>query len=854
MNKIQTYLLTTAILLSSLSLVQSQDYFLERFQPYDADITTPEEYFGYGIGEYHTRHDMMVSYLELLASQSSRASLIDYGKSHEQRRLVMLQVSDEKHISNLEEIQRKQLAFLDPNSDLTLEDMQDHPILVNLGYSVHGNEPSTSEAAMLAAYVLVASSNDAISRYRDDAVVIIDPALNPDGRDRHTQWANALRSQPFVTDPMDAEHNETWPRGRTNHYWFDLNRDWLLAVHPESRGKLEWYHQWYPGVVGDFHEMGTNSSYFFEPMKDNGSLHPIMPIENYTSITDSFAQYYTREMDDLGSFYFTKEVFDGTYPGYGSSYPDLQGGLALLFEQASSRGHAQDTDFGVLTFPYTIRHQFFNSIATVEAAVDHRALLQSYQRSFFTSAIENAKKSGIQAYIIGEKKDVTRMNAFIELLLRHQIRVYRSTQDHQITGQNFEEGSSYIIPTGQPQYRMVQTMFETYEEYRDSVFYDASAWSLANAYDIDYAAVRGRLALGEQVVMEDLALQLQTPELSNYAYLVDWSDYHSPAVLQALHDNDVNVMVAQKAFENDGKYFANGTLVIPVQRQDIEAEQLHGIVSEVSMNKGVVIHGVSTGYSTGGIDLGSRYVEPLIAPRAAMLIGDGVSGYEAGFVWHLLDTRVSMPITKIKTSMFGRAQLDKYTTLVLVSGSYNMLDSADVARIKSWTAKGNTLITIGRASSWAISKKLVNESLLSKEPPTDSLAAKRLSYIKAREIQGKEALGGTIFEVDIDITHPIGFGYDDRRLPVYRNNTVWLKPSKNPYCNVAVYAEDPHIDGFVTPEVLAHLKKTSSIVVSRVGRGRAIMFAEDPNFRGTWYGTNKLFLNAIFFGDLVRIP
>ena len=181
--------------------------------------------------------------------------------------------------------------------------------------------------------------------------IFIDPVINPDGRDRHSHWANMYKGDPLVADPLDAEHNEVWPGGRTNHYWFDLNRDWLLGIHPESRGKLNWYHKWYPNVVTDFHEMGSQSTYFFEPMKTNGSLNPIMPKENYTTLNEMFGNYFSKALDSIGSFYFTKEVFDGTYPGYGSSYPDLQGGLGLLFEQASSRGHIQETPTGPITFP-----------------------------------------------------------------------------------------------------------------------------------------------------------------------------------------------------------------------------------------------------------------------------------------------------------------------------------------------------------------------------------------------------------------------------------------------------------------------------------------------------------------------
>ena len=308
-----------ALLLIFASALYSQDYFLKKYEPYNSDIPSPESYLGYGIGEHHTRHDRIVGYLEQLAKSSDKAKLYEYGKTHEGRRLVILMISSQENLNNIEEIKEQHLAFTEPTKNPTNYDQV--PIFINLAYNVHGNEPSSSEAALLSAYTFVASQHKDILNYLENAILFIDPTINPDGRDRHTQWVTTYQGSPLVADPQDAEHNEYWPRGRTNHYWFDLNRDWLLGIHPESRGKLKWYHQWYPNVVTDFHEMGTQSTYFFEPMKANGSLNPIMPKENYEDLNNLFGEYFASALDSIGSLYFTKEVFDGTYPGYGSSYP-----------------------------------------------------------------------------------------------------------------------------------------------------------------------------------------------------------------------------------------------------------------------------------------------------------------------------------------------------------------------------------------------------------------------------------------------------------------------------------------------------------------------------------------------------
>ena len=405
----------------------AQDYFLADHGPYDGTIPSPESFLGYPIGSHHTRHDQIVSYFEKLAELSPRASFDTYGMTYGHRKLIMLTVTSEQHLNNIDEIQARHLEYTDPN--ILKSDLSDVPVIVNLGYNVHGNEPSGGEAALLTAYILVASDGAVARRAREEAVFFIDPVINPDGRDRHTHWANMHKGNPVVTDPIDIEHNEGWPRGRTNHYWFDLNRDWWLAIHPESRGKLNWYHQWYPNVVTDFHEMGTNSSHFFEPMKTNASKDPVMPLENYTTLNDSFATFFAAGLDEIGSLYFTKEVFDGTYPGYGSSYPDLQGGLGLLFEQASSRGHAQKTPLGEMSFAFTIRNQLISALATIKASVAHKGLLYDYQQAFFKSAIANAAADKIDAYVFGDASDPARVQAFIDKLLIHRVKVYQLEED-----------------------------------------------------------------------------------------------------------------------------------------------------------------------------------------------------------------------------------------------------------------------------------------------------------------------------------------------------------------------------------------------------------------------------------------
>ena len=819
----------------------SQDYFLEKFGPYSENIQTPEEFLGYEIGYQHTRHDLILAYFKYLSSLSEKADLINYGKTHEGRSLVLLSISSSENLKNLEEIKKEHLTYTEPGVVSSVNEKL--PVIINMGYSIHGNEPSTSEAALLTAYTLVASKNKKIDRFRKNSVVFVDPALNPDGRDRHTQWANQYKSINLVADSNDAEHNESWPRGRTNHYWFDLNRDWLLAIHPESRGKLNWLHEWYPNVVADFHEMGTNSNYFFDPPKTGASLEPLIPKDNL-ELYPVFAEYYVKYLDSIGTFYFTKELFDETYPGYGSTYSDLQGGLALLFEQASSRGHVQETNYGEMTFGFTIRNQFLTGMATVEAAVDNKRALRDYQKRFFQSALEEFKNEKIKAYEFGDIYDKNRTKAFIDKLLIHNIKVYKNKD-------------KYVVPVVQEQSRMVKNFFETHDKYLDSVFYDASAWSVSNFYNMKHKELRS-FDVNKLVRVKEEPVNNSKVSRSNYAYILDWDDYNAPAALNHLHKNGIVSYSAHKPFSikvntnNAIRSFNYGTVMVPVSKQKVSSEKLFQIVQSAQEKFNVPVFGSETGYSASGIDLGSNYFRINKKVSVAMLIGDGVNAYEAGEVWHLLDTRVHIPLTKIKLNQLNRVSLDKYTSLIMVSGSYNQISDTDVKKIKDWVGRGNTLITSGSASSWAIKKDIIDESLVEAKKDT---TFHRKRYIDAREHIGRETIGGSILSVDLDLTHPLAFGYRDKSIPVYKNNNIFLNKSKSHYSSVALYSEDPHVDGYVSENNMENnLKGSASLIVSGLGSGRVVLFADNPNFRGTWYGTNKLFLNAIFFGANISVP
>jgi len=840
------------LFMGSISHAQNT-YFFPSGVTFDPAIPTPEQFLGYPIGDWHTRHDRIVSYFQELARVSPKAHFQIIGYTNERRPQVVLTITSPGNYARLEEIRKEHLKLADPTQPVTLSSM---PVIITHGYNVHGNEPSSSEAAMLTAYYLIATQGEFAERTLNEAVIHIDPNYNPDGRDRHSNWANMHKGFPPVSDPMDREHNEVWPGGRFNHYWFDLNRDWLPLAHVESQNRVAFFHQWLPNVCTDYHEMGTNATNFFEPTKPYGSENPVVPRANYDQLNPLFAKYFANAMDEIGSLYFSKENFDNSYPGYGSTYPDIHGGLGLVFEQASSRGHVQKSSTKEVTFAFTIRNHVRTSLATVKAGVENRELLLKHQQQYFKSALEEGRKSPIKAYVFGDSKDQSRTKAFAGLLLKHKIETYQLGADLSIGTNKYEKGKAYIVTTDQTQYRMVRSLFEKVTSFHDSIFYDASTWTMSLAYGLPHDALNStvKFSKGSRIKEEDVILAPAPTAKTNYAYLIDWTEYNASRALYYLLSKNIFVKAAYKPFaaQVNGmkKNFGYGTLVIPVADQNIPAEELYEAVKAASQTSGVDVHSVSTGYSLEGVDLGSGNIRTIQSPKVAMLIGEGVAATDAGAIWYLLDSKLKMPITKVNTSQFGQLRINDYNTLIMVSGNYAILGDNGIAKIKSWVQQGGTLILMKNAISWAINSKLIDEQLKKEE---DKKEVTRMDYVTAGDYQGSRAIGGSIYMGNLDITNPLGFGYTSRELPVYRNTSVFIEPGKSPFNTVIRYTAKPLLSGYIHPTNLEKIKNSVSLQVSSMGQGRAILFVDDPAFRGYWNGTNKLFFNALFFGSNIGV-
>ena len=827
MKKIVFFLFLVCFTMSAQKVDLS--YYLPN-ERYNLEIPTPKEIIGHEVGEWHVTHDKLVMYMKALAKASDRITIDERGKTYEDRPLLLLTITSPNNHKNLEEIRKK---HIDATNDTSVS--TDNPVVIYQGFSIHGNEPSGSNAALAVAYYLAASVSSETQNLLDNTVILFDPSFNPDGLQRFAYWANVNKSKNINPDPNDREYNEIWPRGRTNHYQFDMNRDWLPVQLPESKARIATFHKWLPNILTDHHEMGSNSSFFFQPGIPSRT-NPLTPQMNQ-DLTKEIATYHAKALDNIGSLYYSEESFDDFYYGKGSTFPDINGGIGILFEQGSSRGHAQETDNGILTFPFTIRNQVTAAFSTLEAAKSMREKLLKYQQDFY----EESRNTGSnKAIVFGDEKDAAKTYHLAEVLKRHQVKIHDLKSDFTANGKNFKKGYSYVVPMNQKNQRLVKAMFDVRTTFKDSLFYDVSAWTFNHAFGVDYAENISLSKAGEEIDK----LEMPTAGVSfksNYGYLMPWNEYYAPKALNAILQKGLRAKVSMKNFKNGGKSYDYGTIFIPVQNQKISDDEMYNFLSIVAKESATKIYGVTTGLNDG-IDLGSNNFRAITAPKVAMLVGDGVAGNDSGEIWHLFDQRFDMHLTRLDTRYFNRVDIAKYTHIIIPSSG---LEKAAVEKLKTWVRNGGVLVGYKNTARWLSSNNMI--SLNFERAKRDSI--KDVSFEERSLQSGAQVIGGAIFEANLDRSHPVNFGYKNDKLALFRNSTMFLKADKNSYNNPIQYTSKPLLSGYISKENAKVIPNTVPFKVQRFGRGRVAVFTDNTNFRAFWYGTNKLLMNTIFFGD-----
>ena len=821
---------------------------------YTEGLLSPAQFLGYELGEEYTHHYQVVDYFKYLSTNSDRIQVQEYGNTYEGRSLIYATISSASNMTEVMEIKEKnrQLAFheIEPNSDM--------PVVVWMSYNVHGNEPSSSESAMQAAYRLVAAEDDQTKSWRAESVVIIDPMLNPDGRDRYVTWYKSSQTNVLNTDVNDLEHDEMWPGGRTNHYWFDLNRDWVWLVHPESQGRIKVYQEWMPQVHMDFHEQGANNNYFLMPgtTPRNNELP-----RGYEDYADAFGRGAVRRFDEAQVNYFTREAFDFFYPGYGSSYPSVMGGIGMLAEQGghSRGGRAVDTDDGyVLTLRQRIFDHYINSLAVVETAVENRMGLLEY---FNEARNPKNQKGNTKAYILS-RDEQTYSYDVVNLMLGHGVEVYETTQDQRLTStydywdadeqtRTIKKGS-FVIPTEQPAHLFIHTLFRRQLEIKDSVMYDMSTWTVPMAYNLD-AYWSENLPSNLVRIDQKISLKGTLTQNASYAYVMDWAQRYAPNALGDMLNAGFRVRTASESFGYEGKIYSRGSIIVLVGRNLGYGDQLHGTMEEIAIKNKVSITPFNTGRMDTGIDLASSDSNPLLAPRVALVVDQPFNSYTAGQLWYLLDYWTEYGISRIRSNRLAGLDLDEYDVLIFPGawgGIDQVLTESVQDKMKEWVRSGGVLVGTEGMASWLSKSQsgFTNVSLYEPERnDEDQIDKGYTAYADRAKKSGLQRIPGAAFKSHIDHTHPLGFGMKEHLYTLKFSTDVFeLTPN---LLAIGRYASDPNdllASGYASPENKEKAASNSFAVVQNMGQGKVVLLLENTQYRMFWIGPSRMIQNAVF--------
>ena len=817
------------------------DYYLGDLSEYNKSIPTPLSVIGHEVGEFHISHDKLSHYVQEISRASNRVKLVNRGKSYENRTSWLMIITSESNHSRLEEIRKQHLELSNSkNKDIDVSNM---PIVVYQGFSVHGDEPSGSNASLPLMYHLLASNSQETIELLENTIILLDPSFNPDGLQRFSQWANSNKNQSLTADPNDREYNQYWPRGRTNHYWFDLNRDMLPNQLVETNAKVKTFTEWLPNILTDHHEMGTNSSFFFQPGVPERK-NPLISDLNQ-ALTREIGTYHEKALNSIGSLYYSEEDYDDFFFGKASTYPDANGSIGILFEQGSSRGHIQESVNGTLTFPFTIRNQLTAAFSTLEAAKNMRVKLLNYMKDFYDDQIELNPKSS-DNIVFGKLKDESTVYHLADLLNSHKIKFNKISEDVVLNGKKYTKDNSFIIPMNQPKRTLINAMFYTQTEFKDSLFYDVSAWTFPLAFNVNYSYTDNLSKSSVSKLFGEEVTETKKPvgnvdSKSEYAYLFEPHEYYAQAAVYHLIKEGIRVKTATRKFSINGKEFDFGTYLIPVQNQSMSSEDIYNKLLEISNTYNINFESQATGI-TSGIDLGSDYFIIVNEPKIGLIVGDGVRSYDAGEIWHLLDTRYNIPITKLDVDDLRYIDLSKYSHIILPDYNGSKLRSE---QINEYINGGGNLIAYRNSVKW------VSNNLNELEFLTNDLKASGVSFSDREKFYGAQQTGGAIFESNIDRSHPVNYGIESNTLPLFRNSNVYMSKSEQSFNNPITYSSNPLMSGYISEENISLLKNSVPFKVIRSGKGKILLMTDNTNFRAFWFGTNRILLNMLFHSNIM---
>lgn len=827
------------------------DYFLpEDGSTYDKNVPTPESVLGFKLGQQHVEWNQVVDYMRALAATSRRVSIRVTGYTYQHHPFIEVVFASPENLGRIEQIRSEHLKLTEPSlsGELNTADM---PVITNLIYSVHGNEPSGVNSSIAVSYYLAAAQGAAIDSLLQNQIIVMTPGANPDGINRFASWVNSSRSLTDVSDPKSREFMEPWPSSRTNHYWADCNRDWLMAQHPEGINGLDIYFHWMPNVVVDQHEQTAPRPFYFSPGHPKRT-HPLTPQLNQ-DLTAEISSYTARELDKIGTTYYSKEGYDDFYYGKGASYGDIHGSVCLLYEQGTTRGHLRRTPNGEWEFAWTVRNQARASYATLVAAASMRQRLLDYQRDYYKKSAADSRHEAVQGYVFNTRGSKSVAWYFLQNMERHHIDVYHLAKDYSKGGAQFLKEDSYVIPVVQKNSTMVKTLMENVLEFSDSTFYDISTWTSPHAFNLKYVPLKSVAGLiGDKVSGNVFPEGKVIGGLSNIGYVFENREFYSQKIVYELQRKGIRVSVSNRPFTlkcgGEERKMGYGTCQVLVQNQQIAAGQLYDTLADLARQTGVDVYSVSTSLMKD-MDMASPAWKVLKQPKVAILVNRGMGVPDTGEIWYLLDYRFQMQPVLIESNTLKPNDLQSYNVIIAANGVPDISrECADA--LKDWVAAGGTVIATGKAWKW-ISK----EQLLTIKAKNDSAVNNSVSNYKPYSDKSSSSAGnsikGVILNCHLDKTHPIGWGFEQDEIPVMKNNNIILSPGKDTYASPSYYAAEPLLSGCISTKNLRLLGKTPAVIAESVGKGHVVVFIDDMNFRSYYFGTAKLFLNAVFFSNVI---
>lgn len=818
------------------STIALEDYLPLSAGGFDESLPRPAEMLGHEVGAGFARHDLVVAYFRELAAASPRVSLIDLGRSYEGRPQITAIITSRANQRSLNLLQER---HMDGDGDA--------PIVTWHGYSVHGNEASGTQAALVVAWYLAASQDPDIEALLKDTVVMIDPSLNPDGYGRFSNWGNQTAGRVPVGEPAHRPRAEPWPGGRTNHYFFDLNRDWLLLQHPESRNRVNFLKEWRPHVMTDHHEMGPDATFFFMPGVPT-RWNPLIPEVN-KELTATLGRYHARALDRARRLYYSEESFDDFYPGKGSTWPDLQGTVGILFEQATTQGLVRDTAQGRITLPMAVHNHVLTSLSTINGAFEQASELRSYRRDYLGGDL--VPKGLPAGWIFDDGGDPARASALLDVISGLGLDVFGITSPVRQGNRTFTPGNAWVVPVLGPRAPLAQTLFSSNDSFTDSTFYDVSGWSLPHAFGVNALPV-SRMPTGLETAPAVLRDYRVSGPRSAVAWVLPWNDYFAPAALHRLQQAGVRTRVAMAPFSasSDGGPvdFERGSIIIHAADLPESDERPADFLQRIVDGQAPLI-GVDSAMTNRGPELGSPRVRPLEPSRVALIAGQGVNAYAAGSIWHQFDYRMGIPLALIRPDAIEATLLSRHTHLIMVDGEYENLGEETQQALLQWVETGGVLILTRGAVSWAQQLEWLPT------PDTASLSTRALPYGDMASSEGAEQVGGAVLEVELDATHPLAFGIDLPSIGLMRRGrTDLLAPAGNPFTVAASYSSAPLLDGYLPDGYESELAGEAAILAVPQGNGVIVAFADDPAFRAVWWVGQRLISNAVAFAEVIRAP